>query len=107
MQFQPIYDNGKLLLPKIELNMTSNQSIGIIPDKINRDSANMLVKLGGSNDPAKWEEFGLKSPTSTWTYIINNQYMEYLQNPGSWNQGTIIAYWIRKMLRPVFGWSEF
>ncbi|WP_339220706.1 hypothetical protein [Paenibacillus sp. FSL W7-1332] len=21
----------------------------------------MLVKLGGSNDPAKWEEFGLKS----------------------------------------------
>ena len=32
MQFQPIYDNGKLLLPKIELNMTSNQSIGIITD---------------------------------------------------------------------------
>lgn len=32
MQFQPIYDNGKLFLPKIELNMTSNQSIGIITD---------------------------------------------------------------------------
>nr|WP_150960441.1 LytTR family transcriptional regulator DNA-binding domain-containing protein [Aneurinibacillus sp. XH2] len=32
MQFEPIYDNGKLLLPKIELNMTSNQSIGIITD---------------------------------------------------------------------------
>lgn len=32
MQFQPIYDDGKLLLPKIELNMTSNQSIGIITD---------------------------------------------------------------------------
>lgn len=32
MQFEPIYDNGKLLLPKIELNMTSNQAIGIITD---------------------------------------------------------------------------
>lgn len=32
MQFQPIYYNGELLLPKIELNMTSNQSIGIITD---------------------------------------------------------------------------
>jgi len=32
MQFQPIYDDGRLLLPKIELNMTSNQAIGIITD---------------------------------------------------------------------------
>ncbi|WP_088832294.1 preprotein translocase subunit SecA [Paenibacillus tyrfis] len=78
-----------------------------IPSKINRESANMLVKLGGSNDPAKWEKFGLKSPTSTWTYIINDQYMEYLQNPSSWTSGTIIAYWLRKILRRVFGWSKF
>lgn len=77
-----------------------------IPAKINQESANMLAKLGGSNDPAKWEEFGLKSPTSTWTYIINDQYMEYLQKPGSWGPGTIIAYWIRKLLRPIFGWAK-
>ncbi|MDH6372206.1 ABC-2 type transport system ATP-binding protein [Paenibacillus sp. PastF-3] len=32
MQFQPIYFDGELLLPKIELNMTENQSIGIITD---------------------------------------------------------------------------
>lgn len=32
MQFQPMYDEGELFLPKIELNMTSNQSIGIITD---------------------------------------------------------------------------
>jgi len=32
MQFQPMYYDGKLFLPKIELNMTSNQSIGIITD---------------------------------------------------------------------------
>ena len=32
MQFQPVYDDGELFLPRIELNMTSNQSIGIITD---------------------------------------------------------------------------
>ncbi|XID91869.1 DEAD/DEAH box helicase [Paenibacillaceae bacterium WGS1546] len=83
------------------------QAFEQIPAKVNRESAKMLAKLGGSNDPAKWEELGLKSPTSTWTYIINDQYMEYLQKPGSWGPGTIITYWIRKILRPVFGWRKF
>lgn len=78
-----------------------------IPAKINSESANMLVKLGGSNDPAMWEKLGLKNPASTRTYLINDQYIEYLQNRGSWTAGTIIAYWIRKMLRPVFKWSKF
>ncbi|MFD0589365.1 DEAD/DEAH box helicase [Paenibacillus sp. GCM10027627] len=78
-----------------------------ISDKINKESANMLVKLGGSNDPAMWEKFGLKNPTSTWTYLMNDQYVQYLQNPGSWNAGTIIAFWMHKVLRPVFGWSKF
>ncbi|MEK8133076.1 LytTR family transcriptional regulator DNA-binding domain-containing protein [Paenibacillus filicis] len=32
MQFQPMYDDGELLLPRIELNMTLNQSMGIITD---------------------------------------------------------------------------
>ncbi|MMZ59242.1 Transcriptional regulatory protein YpdB [compost metagenome] len=32
MQFQPIYYDGELFLPKIELDMTSNQPIGIITD---------------------------------------------------------------------------
>lgn len=32
MQFQPMYYDGELLLPKIEINMTENQSIGIITD---------------------------------------------------------------------------
>lgn len=78
-----------------------------IPAKINLESAKMLERLEGSNDPAKWEQLGLKSPASTRTYVISDQYMDYLQNPGSWTAGTIIAYWIRKMLRPVFGWSKF
>ncbi|MCM3039690.1 accessory Sec system translocase SecA2 [Paenibacillus motobuensis] len=77
------------------------QAFEQIPANINSESAKMLVKLGGSNDPALWEKFGLKSPTSTRTYIINDQYMEYLQSPSSWNSVTIIAYWIRKILWPV------
>ncbi|GAB6927899.1 LytTR family transcriptional regulator DNA-binding domain-containing protein [Paenibacillus sp. JCM 10914] len=32
MQFQPMYEDGELFLPKIEFNMTSNQPIGIITD---------------------------------------------------------------------------
>ncbi|MOA27890.1 preprotein translocase subunit SecA [compost metagenome] len=78
-----------------------------IPAKINRESAKMLVKLGGSNDPADWERFGLKNPVSTWTYTINDQYMEYFQNRSAWSLGTIIAYGLRNILRPVFGWSKF
>ncbi|MFB6365855.1 DEAD/DEAH box helicase [Paenibacillus elgii] len=93
--------------PIDEFHVQIIQAYEQIPAKINRESSNMLVKLGGSNDPAKWEKFGLKSPTSTWTYTINDQYMEYLQNPSLWTPGTIIAYWMRKMLRPVFGWSKF
>ena len=83
------------------------QAFEQIPAKINNASANMLEKLGGSNDPTIWEKFGLKNPTSTRTYIINDQYLEYLQNRGSWTPGTIIADWIRKMLRPIFGWAKF
>ncbi|MNZ44851.1 preprotein translocase subunit SecA [compost metagenome] len=78
-----------------------------IPAKIDRETANMLERLGGSNDPAEWEKFGLKSPASTRTYMINDQYMEYLQNPSSWGAGTVIAYWMRRMLRPVFRWPKF
>ncbi|MGO4537384.1 LytTR family transcriptional regulator DNA-binding domain-containing protein [Paenibacillus sp. 2TAB19] len=32
MQFEPVYENGQLFVPKIELTMTPNQAIGIITD---------------------------------------------------------------------------
>jgi ABC-2 type transport system ATP-binding protein len=32
MQFEPVYEDGQLFLPKIELTMTPNQAIGIITD---------------------------------------------------------------------------
>ncbi|OXM14623.1 DEAD/DEAH box helicase [Paenibacillus herberti] len=71
-----------------------------IPAEINRESANMLVKLEGANDPAKWEKFGLKSPASTRTYIINDQYIQNKRS--SWSAETVLAYNIRKILSPVF-----
>lgn len=89
--------------PIDEFHMQIIQAYEELPDKIRRDSANMLSKLGDSNNPALWEKFGLKTPTSTWTYTMNDQYMEYSQNPGSWSPGTVIAFWLRKILRPVFG----
>ncbi|AWB46613.1 accessory Sec system translocase SecA2 [Paenibacillus sp. CAA11] len=93
--------------PIAEFHAQIIQAYEQIEAKIERESANMLAKLRGSNDPGMWEKFGLRNPASTRTYIINDQYKEYLQNPSSWGPGTIIAFWIRKMLRPVFRWSKF
>lgn len=90
--------------PIDEFHVQIAQAYEQIPAKINSESENMLVRLEGSNDPAKWEMFGLKSPTSTRTYIINDQYIQNKRS--SWTPMTIMAYYIRKLLRPVFGWSK-
>ncbi|WP_339206572.1 DEAD/DEAH box helicase [Paenibacillus sp. FSL K6-3182] len=90
--------------PIDEFHVQIAQAYEQIPAKINSESENMLVRLEGSNDPAKWETFGLKSPTSTRTYIINDQYIQNKRS--SWTPMTIMAYYIRKILRPVFGWSK-
>ncbi|WP_068784230.1 LytTR family transcriptional regulator DNA-binding domain-containing protein [Paenibacillus phocaensis] len=58
MHFQPIYDNGKLLLPKIEFNMTLNPSVGIITDLKRKqllmsqleDSARYYLFRAGQNE---------------------------------------------------------
>ncbi|KHL93019.1 preprotein translocase subunit SecA [Paenibacillus sp. IHB B 3415] len=70
-----------------------------IPAKIDRETANMLKRLNGSNDPAKWDEFGLKSPPSTRTYIINDQYLQNKRS--SWTGTTVLAYWLRPLLRKI------
>ncbi|MDQ0169875.1 preprotein translocase subunit SecA [Paenibacillus tundrae] len=93
--------------PMDEFHKYITEAFEQIPAKIAKESANMLARLAGSNDPAKWEQFGLKSPTSTNTYMISDQYMDYLQNRSSWTAGTIVAFWIRRMLKPVFRWSKF
>lgn len=91
--------------PIDEFHAQITQAYEQIPAKINSESANMLVRLGGSNDPSKWEEFGLKSPTSTRTYIINDQYIQNKRS--SWTTVTVFAFWIRNILRPIFGWQKF
>ncbi|WDZ55676.1 DEAD/DEAH box helicase [Paenibacillus polymyxa] len=91
--------------PIDEFHAQITQAYEQIPTKVNSESANMLVRLGGSNDPAKWEEFGLKSPTSTRTYIINDQYIQNMRS--SWTAMTVFAFGIRKILRPIFKLSKF
>ncbi|MHB0881538.1 preprotein translocase subunit SecA [Paenibacillus sp. SEL1] len=91
--------------PIDEFHAQITQAYEQIPAKVNSESANMLVRLGGSNDPAKWEEFGLKSPTSTRTYIINDQYIQNMRS--SWTAMTVFAFGIRKILRPIFKLSKF
>ncbi|OKP91778.1 accessory Sec system translocase SecA2 [Paenibacillus helianthi] len=76
-----------------------------IPSKVNSASENMLERLGGSNDPAEWERFGLKSHTSTRTYIINDQYSQNMRS--SWTGTTVFAYWIRMIMKPVFKLSKY
>ncbi|MBB3113727.1 preprotein translocase subunit SecA [Paenibacillus phyllosphaerae] len=91
--------------PIDEFHLQITQAYEQIPAKINSESAKMLAKLEGSNEPAKWEAFGLQSPTSTRTYIINDQYIENKRS--SWTAMTVFAFGIRKMLRPIFNLSEF
>ncbi|RXZ81020.1 accessory Sec system translocase SecA2 [Paenibacillaceae bacterium] len=95
--------------PIDEFHVQITEAYEQIPAKINSESANMLVRLGGSNDPAKWEKFGLKSPTSTRTYIINDQYIQNKRS--SWTTETIMAYYLRKFFRlilwPVYRLSKF
>ncbi|MCR2805601.1 preprotein translocase subunit SecA [Paenibacillus soyae] len=91
--------------PIDEFHAQITQAYDQMAAKIDSESANMLVKLGGSNDPAKWEEFGLQSPTSTRTYIINDQYIENKRS--SWTPTTVFAFGIRKILRPILKLSKY
>ncbi|NUU79810.1 preprotein translocase subunit SecA [Paenibacillus xylanilyticus] len=94
--------------PIDEFHTKISQAYEQIPAKIKKKSTNMLERLGGTNDPAEWEKFGLKSPISTRTYIINDQYSE--NNRSSWTGMTVLAFWGREMLRlalwPVYKLSK-
>lgn len=95
--------------PVDEFHVQITQAFEQIPAKIDVDTKNMLQRLGGSNHPADWEKFGLKSPTSTRTYIINDQYIQNKRS--SWTATTVIAYWSRPLLRralwPIHKLSKF
>ncbi|WP_373461264.1 hypothetical protein [Paenibacillus sp. W2I17] len=76
--------------PIDEFHAKITQAYEQIPAKINKESTDMLTKLGGSNDPEEWEKLGLKSPTSTRTYIINDQYSQNKRS--SWTGTTVLAF---------------
>ncbi|MGX1832125.1 preprotein translocase subunit SecA [Paenibacillus taichungensis] len=94
--------------PIDEFHTQITQAFEQIPAKIDHESANMLRKLGGSNDPANWEQFGLKSPISTRTYMINDQYSQ--DKRSSWTGTTVFAFWgskiLKLLLRPVYRMSK-
>ncbi|MFC6652707.1 hypothetical protein [Paenibacillus rhizoplanae] len=91
--------------PIDEFHTQITQAYEQISAKINSASANMLVRLGGSNDPAEWGKFGLKSPTSTRTYIINDQFSQNMRS--SWTAVTVFSYWLRTITRPIFKLSKY
>jgi len=49
-----------------------------LPDKIEQETAKTLSKLkaGKQEDQIDWEKEGLKAPSRTWTYLIQDQFME-------------------------------
>jgi len=53
-----------------------------LPDKIEQDTAKALNKLNaaGSADEIDWEKEGLKAPSRTWTYLIQDQFVEKKAN---------------------------
>ncbi|MFC5467549.1 accessory Sec system translocase SecA2 [Cohnella suwonensis] len=53
-----------------------------LPEKIEKETAATMNKLksGAYGDPIDWEKLGLKSPTRTWTYLIQDQFMEKKQS---------------------------
>ncbi|WNS45571.1 accessory Sec system translocase SecA2 [Paenibacillus sp. MMS20-IR301] len=95
--------------PADEFHLQITRAYEQIPAAVNRESALMLARLGGSNDPAEWERLGLKSPASTRTYIISDQYLENKRS--SWTGTTVFAYWGRKLFRrilwPVYKLPEY
>ncbi|QMV44657.1 preprotein translocase subunit SecA [Cohnella cholangitidis] len=53
-----------------------------LPDKIEKETAKSLSKLNakGAQDEIDWEKEGLKGPSRTWTYLIQDQFIEKKAN---------------------------
>ncbi|RKP56856.1 accessory Sec system translocase SecA2 [Cohnella endophytica] len=53
-----------------------------LPEKIDKETAKTLSKLktGTPSDQVDWDKEGLKAPSKTWTYLIQDQFMEKKSN---------------------------
>jgi len=47
-----------------------------IAGKIDQETAKLLAKIGKSAGEPDWEALGLNGPSSTWTYMMNDQYIQ-------------------------------
>lgn len=66
--------------PIDEFHMRIIQAFEQLPDKIEKDTAKFLAKLDKTKDDHDWERLGLQGPASTWTYIMNDQYIQKQAN---------------------------
>jgi len=95
------------LNPIDEFHTRIIQAFDEIPAKIEKETAIMLGKLGNSDDPSEWERLGLKNPSSTWTYIINDQYSQKaLLSPVAVGPDFIgaITLVLKPAAKPVLDW---
>ncbi|WP_239614521.1 accessory Sec system translocase SecA2 [Cohnella mopanensis] len=53
-----------------------------LPDKLEQETAKTLrkIKANGTEEQIDWEKEGLKAPSRTWTYLIQDQFIEKKAN---------------------------
>mgnify|MGYP001407052279 CR=1 FL=1 len=62
--------------PIDEFHVRIIQAFEQLPDRIDQDTEKLLAKLDKTKDDHDWERLGLQGPASTWTYIMNDQYIQ-------------------------------
>lgn len=85
------------------------QAFEQIQSNIEEETSRMLIRLGDSNDPSEWERLGLKSPSSTWTYLMNDQYMQKtFLSPVALGPDILAAlvFIPGSVLKRIFGWMR-
>lgn len=83
------------------------QAFEQIQTNIEKETSRMLTKLGDSNDPSEWERLGLKSPSSTWTYLMNDQYKQKtFLSPVALGPDILanLVFIPGSVLKRIFGW---
>jgi preprotein translocase subunit SecA len=68
--------------PVDEFHQRIIEAFELLPDKISKDTTKTLAKLASKKDASEvdWEKEGLKGPSRTWTYLIQDQFTEKKTN---------------------------
>ncbi|MFD0670183.1 accessory Sec system translocase SecA2 [Cohnella sp. GCM10027633] len=62
--------------PLDEFHARIIQAFEKLPEQIEKDAEKLLAKLDKTKDDHDWAKLGLQGPASTWTYIMNDQYIQ-------------------------------